>query len=307
MKLMSVLKLFFLLGFVGNLNAQSETIVLWPEQIPNSINNSEYQEIEEINNGLLTRVSKVSIPTLTVFLPEENKSNGTAVVICPGGGYSHLAMDKEGFKVARWLNTLGLTAFVLKYRLPSDVIMTNKTIGPLQDAQEAIRIVRRNAKKYNIDPEKVGVMGFSAGGHLASTLSTHYNDKVYFHDNISAKPNFSILMYPVISMNENITHKGSKNNLLGDSPSEDLIDYYSNEKQIDSLTPPTLLVHSNDDKVVPIDNAVNYYLELRNNGVSAEAHFYEKGGHGFGLGVNETSPHWTAQCEQWLRIQHFLN
>jgi len=307
MKLMSVLKLFFLLGFVGNLNAQSETIVLWPEQIPNSINNSEYQEIEEINNGLLTRVSKVSIPTLTVFLPEENKSNGTAVVICPGGGYSHLAMDKEGFKVARWLNTLGITAFVLKYRLPNDDIMINKTIGPLQDAQEAIRIVRRNAKKYNIDPEKVGVMGFSAGGHLASTLSTHYNDKVYFHDNISAKPNFSILMYPVISMNENITHKGSKNNLLGDSPSEDLIDYYSNEKQIDSLTPPTLLVHSNDDKVVPIDNAVNYYLELRNNGVSAEAHFYEKGGHGFGLGVNETSPHWTAQCEQWLRIQHFLN
>jgi len=307
MNLKSIFKLFFLFGALGIINAQTETINLWPKQIPNSISNTEYQEIDEINNGQLTRVSKVSVPTLTVFLPEENNSNGTAIVICPGGGYLHLAMDKEGFKVANWLNSLGITAFVLKYRLPSDDIMINKTIGPLQDVQEAIRTVRRNAKKWNVDPEKVGVMGFSAGGHLASTLSTHYSDEVYEHDNTSAKPDFSILMYPVISMDDKITHKGSKNNLLGKTPSEDLVTYYSNEKQIDSLTPPTFLVHSSDDKVVPIENALNYYLQLKNNGVTVEAHFYEKGGHGFGLGVKETSPNWLQPCEHWMRSHHFMD
>lgn len=294
--------LVFHLAWVGFLNSQNETITLWPNGVPNSKSNPEYQEIEELKEGQLTRVSKVSIPTLSVFLPGETTSNGTAIVICPGGGYSHLAMDKEGFKVAQWLNTLGVTAFVLKYRLPSDLIMENKTIGPLQDVQEAIRIVRRNANKWKIDPEKVGIMGFSAGGHLASTLSTHYKDKVYNHDSISAKPDFSILMYPVISMDEKITHKGSRISLLGEAPSEELVEFYSNEKQIDSLTPPTFLVHSSDDTVVPLENSLNYYLALKKNSVAAEAHFYEKGGHGFGLGVNETSPNWTEQFEHWLRL-----
>jgi acetyl esterase/lipase len=255
----------------------------------------------------LSSTSKVTVPTLTLFLPNSKKSNGTAVVICPGGGYSHLAIDKEGFKVASWLNTLGITAFVLKYRLPSDWIMENKTIGPLQDAQEAIRMVRRHANTWNINPEKIGIMGFSAGGHLASTLSTHYLDDVYVHDSISAKPNFSILIYPVISMENEITHKGSRTNLLGNVPSEDLMVLYSNEKQIDSLTPPTFLIHATDDKAVPVENSIQYYMALKDNNIPVEMHIFENGGHGFGLGVKDTSLYWTDSCEQWLKSNKYID
>ena len=228
MNLKSIYNLIVLLGIVGFLNAQNETLTLWPNGIPNSIIDDDFKEIEVFKDGQLNSTSKVTEPTLSVFLPDEDKSNRTAVVICPGGGYSHLAMEKEGFKVAKWLNSLGITAFVLKYRLPNDLIMMDKTIGPLQDAQEAVRLVRRNAKKYNITAEKVGIMGFSAGGHLAATLSTHYKDEIYENDLISAKPDFSILMYPVISMDDTITHKGSKTNLLGNTPTESLVKLYSN-------------------------------------------------------------------------------
>jgi len=302
-----ILLSYLFLGSIGALYAQNEIITLWQNGIPNAITNSDYKEIEEVNDGRLTRVSKVSIPTLAVFLPEKSKFNGTAIVICPGGGYSHLAMDKEGLKVAKWLNTLGISAFVLKYRLPSDLIMENKTIGPLQDAQEAMRAIRRHANRWNINPEKIGIMGFSAGGHLASTLSTHYSDEVYVHDTTSAKPSFSILIYPVISMEDEITHKGSKSNLLGNAPSQDLTALYSNEKQIDSLTPPTFLVHATDDKAVPVENSIKYYMALKNNNVMAEMHIYERGGHGFGLGVKDTSLFWTAACERWLRANHYLD
>lgn len=297
--------LFF--TFVGYNNAQNETLNLWPNEIPNAKVNDGYKEVQKIKEGQVIRVSKVTIPTLSVFLPDEDKSNGTAVVICPGGGYSHLAIDKEGFKVAKWLNTLGITAFVLKYRLPSDLIMEDKTIGPLQDAQEALRTIRRNAEKWKINPKKIGIMGFSAGGHLASTLSTHYNDEVYSHDTISAKPDFSILIYPVISMEQNITHKGTKTSLLGNTPSQDLVEQYSNDQQVDSLTPPAFLTHATDDKTVPVENSINYYMALKNNGVSAEMHIYEKGGHAFGLGVGDTSLYWTKQCERWLKANQFLN
>lgn len=306
-KLSSILFTYLFFGLIGTLYAQNEILNLWSNEIPNAITNSDYKEIEVIKDGQLTSTSKVTVPTLSLFLPDKDKSNGTAVVICPGGGYSHLAMDKEGFKVAKWLNTLGITAFVLKYRLPSDEIMKNKTIGPLQDAQEAIRTVRRYAGKWNIDPKKVGVMGFSAGGHLASTVSTQYRDELYVHDTISAKPNFSILIYPVISMEDKITHKGSKTNLLGNAPSEDLMALYSNEKQIDSMTPPTFLVHATDDNVVPVENSIHYYMALKKNNVPAEMHIYEKGGHGFGLGVKDTSEYWTTACERWLRANHYLD
>jgi acetyl esterase/lipase len=280
---------------------------LWPNGAPNAITNSDYKEIEVIKEGQLTSTSKVTIPTLLLFLPDKSTSNGAAVIICPGGGYSHLAIDKEGFKVAKWLNTLGITAFVLKYRLPNDEIMENKTIGPLQDAQEAMRMVRRNAKTWNINPEKIGTMGFSAGGHLASTLSTHYLDEVYVHDTISAKPDFSILIYPVISMEQAITHEGSKTNLLGNAPSERLIKYYSNEQQIDSLTPPVFLVHATDDKAVPVENSIHYYMALKNNNVPAELHIYEKGGHGFGLGISDTNLYWTESCEHWLKSNKYMD
>ena len=205
-------------GIINNLHSQNEILPLW-NKIPGEISAPDYTEKEIIKDGKVQSISLVTIPTLSVFLPKEIKPNQTAVIIFPGGGYSHLSIDKEGTKVAQWLNSLGIAAFVLKYRLPSDLIMKDKTIGPLQDAQEAIRYVRSNAVKWNIDSNKIGIMGFSAGGHLASTLATHYDDKTYESTiKTSARPDFSILIYPVISMENAITHKGSQTNLLGKEP-----------------------------------------------------------------------------------------
>ncbi len=295
--------LLYLIIFIktGNLQAQNQVIPLW-KTIPQEIKASDYQEKEIIKDSKVQSTSQVSIPTLSIFFTKEIKQNQTAVIILPGGGYSHLAFDKEGTKVAEWLNSLGIVAFVLKYRLPSELIMTNKTIGPLQDAQEAMRIVRLNAAKWNIDPNKIGIMGFSAGGHLASTLSTHYDERVYeTSSKISARPDFSLLIYPVISMENEITHKGSQTSLLGDNPSKDLIDSFSNEKKVTAQTPPAFLVHATDDTAVLPENSINYYLALKKNGVTSELHLYEKGGHGFGLGVKDTSKFWTRDCEEWLK------
>lgn len=300
-----ILSLF--LGVTGFIQAQNEVIPLWSNEIPGAIYSKDYMEAEVLKNGVVDFFSKVSTPTLSVFLPE--KSNGAAIVICPGGGYSNLYVNGEGYKVAKWFNSLGITAFVLKYRLPSDEIMKDKTIGPLQDAQEAIRYIRRNAKKWNINTQKLGVIGFSAGGHLASTVSTHYNDVVYKAiDTISARPDFSILIYPVISMDEKITHKGSKNKLLDFSPSAALVEKYSNEKQIDAATPPTFIVHAIDDKSVPVENSIEYFLGLKKNNVSCEIHFYQNGKHGFGLGRDGTTgKNWTIQCEEWLRFNNYAS
>ena len=301
---MSVKSIFYVILFFGitsQLVAQNQVIPLW-KTIPQEIKASDYQEKEIIKDGKVQSTSQVSIPTVSIFFTKEIKQNQTAVIILPGGGYSHLAIDKEGTKVAEWLNSLGIVAFVLKYRLPSDLIMTNKTVGPLQDAQEAMRIVRLNAAKWNIDPNKIGILGFSAGGHLASTLSTHYDERVYeTSSKISARPDFSLLIYPVISMEDEITHKGSQTSLLGKNPSKDLIDSYSNEKKITAQTPPAFIVHATDDTAVLPENSINYYLALKKNGVTSELHLYEKGGHGFGLGVKDTSKFWTKDCEEWLK------
>lgn len=309
MKLISnhkFLILFFLLTISGLSQVKSEVITLWENEIPGAIDNKEYKEEAEIKGGMVEFYSKVSVPTLTVFKPE--KPNGTAVVICPGGAYLRLYMVGEGYKIAKWLNSLGITAFILKYRLPSDSIMKDKTVGPLQDAQESMRYIRRNAATWSIDPNKVGIIGFSAGGHLASTLSTHYNDIVYkATDTISAKPSFSILVYPVISMDDKITHKGSRTNLLGTAPADDLLRKYSNEKQIDPATPPTYIVHAFDDTSVVIENSIEYFLALRQNKVPSEIHFCQTGKHGFGMGrINTTSQNWTKQCEEWLKFNQFI-
>ncbi len=298
---------FSFLLFLGvfNSNAQNQVIPLW-NKIPDEIKAPEYKEKETLKDGKMQSTSQVSVPTLSVFIPKETKPNQTAVIICPGGGYTHLAFEKEGTKVAEWFNSLGIAAFVLKYRMPSDLTMKNKNIGPLQDAQEAIRYVRHNAAKWNIDPNKVGILGFSAGGHLASTASTHYDDHVYESAyKVSARPDFSLLIYPVISMENEITHKGSQTNLLGENPSKELIDSYSNEKRVTSKTPPTFLIHATDDTVVIPENSINYYLALKKNKVTAELHIYEKGGHGFGLGVNDTSKFWTRDCAEWLKANDF--
>lgn len=294
-----------LLSGIFSSSAQNQVIPLW-NKIPDEVKAADYKEKESITDGKLQSTTQVSIPTLSIFLPEDAKPNQTAVIICPGGGYMHLAFDKEGTKVAEWFNSLGIAAFVLKYRLPNDLIMKNKNVGPLQDAQEAVRYVRQNAAKLNIDPNKIGILGFSAGGHLASTLSTHYDDKVYESTyKVSARPDFSLLMYPVISMENQITHKGSQTNLLGNNPSQDLIDSYSNEKKVTSQTPPAFLIHATDDTVVIPENSINYYLALKKNGVKAELHLYEKGGHGFGLGVNDTSKFWTRDCIEWLKANGY--
>jgi acetyl esterase/lipase len=296
-----ILPVFFSIGIILPIHAQDKIIPLWTDAIPGAIKTAAYQEKEIYKEGKVQSISKVITPTLSIFLAAEGNSNGSSVLILPGGGYSHLSIDKEGTKVAHWLNSLGITAIVLKYRLPSDQIMKDKTIGPLQDAQEAIRYIRRNAEKWNLNKYKIGVIGFSAGGHLAATLSTHYNEKIYqVSDSLSAKPDFSILIYPVISMTNEITHKGSQNNLLGVSPSVSLIDKFSNEQHVNSKTPPTFIIHATDDLVVPAENSLNYYLALKKNKVPAELHLYEKGGHGFGLGVKDTSQYWTKDCENWL-------
>jgi acetyl esterase/lipase len=291
-----------------HLNAQKKVLDVWPGKIPGAIENPSYKEDTSFTDGKAPRISKVTNPTLTVYLAPKDKANGTAIIICPGGGYGRLAIDHEGYDVAAWLNTLGITAVLLKYRLPSDLIMQDKTIGPLQDAQEAIRIVRRNAREWNVHPDKIGIMGFSAGGHLASTASTHYNDKVYdAKDAISARPDFSILLYPVISMNSTLTHGGSRQNLLGNHPSEELVTRFSNELQVTKDTPPAFLVHATDDGAVPIQNSINYYLALKNNNIPAELHLYEKGGHGFGLGRSQgTESTWPETCKIWLKERGVL-
>lgn len=293
-------------GMSSFLQAQNEIIPLWKNEIPNAIVALNYKEQEVLKNSVTEFFSKVTTPTLTLFTPE--KSNGTAVIICPGGAYANLYIDGEGYKMAKWFNKIGITAFVLKYRLPNDEIMKDKTIGPLQDAQEAIRYIRRNASLWSLNPQKVGIIGFSAGGHLASTLSTHYNDEIYkVADTTSARPSFSVLIYPVISMDDKITHKGSKNNLLGINPSQELITKYSNETQIDAKTPPTFIVHAMDDKSVSVENSIQYFLALKKNNVACEAHFYQTGKHGFGLGrAGTTSLNWTKHLEDWLKTNNYL-
>lgn len=299
----TIIYILILTSYSLVVTAQNNEINFWISEIPGLIEAKDYEEFYDIN---LDRVSKVKSPTLTIFMPE--KPNGTAVIICPGGGYARLAINKEGYRVGEWLNTLGITAFVLKYRLPDDRIMKEKSVGPLQDAQESMRFVRRNAEKWKINKDKIGILGFSAGGHLAATLSTHYDDKTYQpKDMVSAKPNFSILIYPVISMTNKITHQGSRNRLLGKSPSVDFIEKYSIEKHVDASTSPAFLVHATDDVSVPVENSLAYYLALKNNGVSTELHLYQDGKHGFGLGKNGTSENWTDHCRQWLKVNNLIN
>jgi acetyl esterase/lipase len=292
---------FLTLGMSFPAFSQNKEIPLW-DKIPGAIEAADYKQEPRLDDkGNITGIRKVTEPTLKVFLAANKNSKNAAVIICPGGAYALLSHDKEGDKVAEWFKSIGISAFVLKYRLPSDVIMKDKTVGPLQDAQEAIRTLRRRAQEWNLDPAKIGVIGFSAGGHLASTLSTHYNDKVYdSKDNISARPDFSILIYPVISMDDAITHKGSKENLLGKNASSEMVSNYSNEKQVTAETPKTFLVHATDDKAVPVENSINYYLALKQHQVPVEMHIYENGGHGFGLGVQGTNKNWSKACEKWL-------
>lgn len=292
----------YLVLFSSNNSAQKKVIDIWNGNIPGSIKNASYiEDTIKLDDGK-KRIRRVVTPTLSIYPATSNNANGIAIIVCPGGGYTRLAVDNEGEGVAKWLNNAGITVAILKYRLPNDSIMKDKSIGPLQDVQEAIRILRKNSELYNISPQKIGIMGFSAGGHLASTLSVRFDDKVYDAENISARPDFSVLVYPVISMKPEITHKGSSDNLLGQNPSAELIDKFSNELHVKKNTPPSFIVHAQDDKSVPVQNSLDYFYALKKNDVPAELHIYTVGGHGFGLakGRKTTVNQWPEACIKWI-------
>lgn len=249
-------------------------------------------------------------PSLTIYLPEKSKATGAAIVICPGGGYGNLAMDHEGHQIGKWLNSFGVAGFILKYR------HRNSGAGyghpaPLTDAQRAISTVRSRAKEWGVDPDRIGILGFSAGGHLASTAATHFHtgrtdndDKI---DSVSCRPDFAVLIYPVVSFTEWFTHKGSRRNLLGSDPSEEMVKKFSNELQVTPETPPTFLIHTYGDSGVPAENSIYFYLALRKAKVPAEMHIYEKGRHGFGLGADVPgTSSWPKRCQEWMKGRGLL-
>jgi acetyl esterase/lipase len=284
----------FFLSCIAMVNAQYNPLY---KKIPNYIDAPD--EESSAVDGVL-RISNVSIPGYIFF------SAGTdflkpCVVICPGGGYRILASEHEGTDVAKYFNSIGMHALVLKYRIPSDEHQPDKKIAPLQDAQRAVQLVREHAKEWKVDPNKVGIMGFSAGGHLASSLAVHYDDiKIKENSKLSVRPDFQILGYPVISFSK-FSHVGSRKNLLGKDSTESMMNYFSNEMHVNSNTPIAFLVHAKDDKVVPIENSHLYVDALKSNGVEAELFVYETGGHGFGM-INKTSPEsWINAMKAWLQ------
>lgn len=305
MKIISKSLLFSLLLFfvISNSFAQIEIVNIWDDKIPNHQETTEEEIIEETK---ITRIFLVNEPTLEIYLPSKRNTSGKAVIICPGGGYHYLAYDWEGIEIAKWFNTKGISAFVLKSRLPLSKSLVVPHKAPLQDAQRAMRWVRFNAEKFNINPNEIGVIGFSAGGHLASTLGTQFDAPNTFKeqplDTISARPNFMALVYPVVTMQDDYTHKGSQQNLLGKNASDDLKTRYSNELHVTKNTPPTFLVHSTDDKTVPVENSLNFYKALKNNDVKAEMHIYPYGGHGFAMAIGGKGylQTWTDRLEDWL-------
>src|SRR6185437_10927674 len=284
--------------------SQGVPMPLYPNGVPNSKPApAAYAEKYEQDKDW---VSMVTVPTITPFFPEKGTANGTAVVIFPGGGYGGVAIDKEGYAVARAFNKMGITGVVVKYRLPSDDIMIDKSKGPLQDAQQAVLMVRKHASEWGINPHKIGIIGFSAGGHLASTEGTHFNKLVIDDpEQISVRPDFMILIYPVITFGP-FAHVGSRENLIGKNPSAELLELYSNEKQITADTPPTFLVQAGDDHSVPVQNSLMFYDELLRNKVKAEMHIFQAGGHGFGLNNPKSKDKWMDWCKNWLDENGFL-
>lgn len=278
-------------------------ISLWEESIPNSQKSDSKEQVENNNYKWVTHVQE---PELEVYLPTTRIATGTGVLICPGGGYGGLAYDWEGTDMAKWLNSAGIAAFVLKYRLPGDASVAVSDIAPLQDAQRAMRIIKSKKEEFHLKDGQIGVMGFSAGGHLASTLGTQFDRKVYDAkddtDKLSARPDFMALIYPVISMKEGITHQGSRDNLLGKKPDTQLVEQYCNELQVTDNTPPAFLLHANNDGAVPVKNTLLMYEALMNHNIPVEMHIVPKGGHGFAFGRwDATLKNWTLLCETWLK------
>ena len=278
-----------------------QQIPLYTGKIPNSRKTSNKEEVSNDNMVL----SKVSEPELSIFLPSKEKATGAAVIICPGGGYGGLCIKREGYDVASAFNRHGIAAFVLKYRLPSDETMKNKSIGPLQDAQQAIKVVRERSEEWNVDPHKIGIMGFSAGGHLASTAGTHFDDEMIKNkEKTSLRPDFMILVYPVISFYDSICHKGSRENLLGKIPEEKQIRFFSNELHVTPSTPPLFITQAEDDSVVPVANSLCFYESLKKNKVPVSLHIYSKGNHGYLK--NPPFEEWFGRCIYWMKTSFSL-
>jgi acetyl esterase/lipase len=297
--------LIFLFYFTPLLMMSQTIIPLYKGSIPNSKPTKD-EEKTELSDGIII-ISKVSKPTLSIFLPSKEIATGTAVVICPGGGYGIVAAGHEGTDIAKKFNQMGVAAFVLKYRIPNSETMVNPEIGPLQDAQEAMKIVREGAKEWNINPNKIGIMGFSAGGHLASTEGTHFDKVVIANpENTSLRPDFMLLIYPVISFIDGLGHMGSRENLIGKNPSLEKINEYSNELQVTAKTPPTFLVHASDDDVVMPQNSIAFYTALIKNHVPVEMHLYENGGHGFGMNLKNKNEQWMDRCKNWMQNNGWL-
>lgn len=282
--------------FCGFSAFSQEKINLYPNGVPNSKPSSVTET--GADRGLYKGITN---PTLEYIKPE--KPNGTAIIVIAGGGYGIIVYNGEGVNIGNELAQKGISAFVLKYRLPSDEIMQDKRIGPLQDVQQSIKYVRENADKYGIDKNKIGVMGFSAGGHLASTAATHF-EKSYISnaENTSLRPNFQALVYPVISMKDGFTHGGSKENLIGKNASTEDVELFSNDTQVRANTPPAYLTHAADDKLVDVDNSINYFESLRKNKVEVEMHIYPKGDHGFIF----RHPGWMNPLFDWLKRNNLI-
>ena len=281
------MKKIFILSFLfvsSLLSAQKPVeLPLWPNGAPN--NNELNGTEQERNNG---GVSNVTSPFIKVFPAE--KPNGMAIIMCPGGGYGGLAINHEGYDMAPWFNTQGITYVVLKYRMPNGHCEV-----PLSDAEQAIRLVREHAAEWGVNPQRVGIMGASAGGHLAASLATLYSSE-------KTRPDFQILFYPVISMLKGVTHGGSRKNLLGENPSQELEQKYSLERQVSPRSPQAFIMLSSDDGAVPPINGIGYFLALRDQKVPASLHVYPTGGHGWGFRDNFTyKRQWTGELEKWLR------
>lgn len=257
-------------------SAAQDIIPLYPGEIPNA----RTHEVREVYERGMYR--GVTVPTLEIHLPEKAQATGTGVLICPGGGYSVVVYEGEGLSTARAFAANGIAAFVLKYRLPDDATMADKKIGPLQDVQQAIKVIRENAAAWGLNPGRIGIMGFSAGGHLAATAATQYRTPLIDDaTNTNLRPDFQVLVYPVISMQDSLTHVDSRTQLLGSDPPEDLVDRFSNERQADETSPPAYLTHAADDNLVDVDNSILYFEALRHHKVPVEMHIYPQGGHGF--------------------------
>jgi len=295
-----LLFVFFLQGI--SVYSQDFTLPLYKGEIPNSKFTGQKEKVEKKD---ITLISNVQIPDITVYLPTPKFATGQAVIICPGGGYWVLAYDYEGTDIAKYLNSIGVAGIVLKYRLPTYGNCIEPHKAPLMDAQRAMRLVRANAAAWNINPAKIGIMGFSAGGHLASTLGTHfdYGNKAST-DSIekqSCRPDFMILLYPVISFVDKSVHAGSSEALLGKNPDQELLRYYSSELQVKKDTPPAFFALSDNDGGVPAENSLLMYAALRKNKIPSELHILAEGDHGFGLGTgNEHVASWTGNLRLWL-------